>query len=95
MKGTIQIMLAKNQLGHQVMSVEIDVDNIDKNGAFTILDHLMDALGITPAEAREFALRNISGKFKHKTIANSRMEIDSAECRAYRRMMEGMLGEHQ
>jgi len=95
MKGTIQIMLAKNQLGQQMMSVEIDVDDVDKNGAFTILDHMMDAFGLTPAEAREFALRNLFGKFQHKTISDIHAEKDSAEHRAYKRMMEGILDDHQ
>lgn len=91
MKGTITIMLAEDCLGRQLMGVEVDTEDVDKKGVFTILHHMMNALGLTSAEEKEFAIRTYFGKFRHETISDSHVEIDSEEHRAFKRMMEGLL----
>ena len=91
MKGKITIMLAENNAGQQMMSMEANVEAIDKNGFFAIVDYMMRNFNLTKAEKKEFALRLLSGTFKHKEIDSIRQRTNPEEHRAYKGMMERML----
>ena len=91
MKGKITIMLAENNAGQQMMSIEAAVEAIDKNGFFAILDYMMRNFNITKAEKKEFALRLLSGTFKHKEIDSIQEKTNPEEHRAYKGMLERML----
>lgn len=91
MKGKITIMLAENNAGQQMMSIEAAVESIDKNGFFAILDYMMRNFNITKVEKREFALRLLSGTFKHKEIDHIHEKTNPEEHRAYKGMLERML----
>ena len=91
MKGKITIMLAENNAGQQMMSVDAKVDGVDKNGFFAIVDCMMRNFNLTKAEKREFAMRLLSGAFKHKEIDSIYQKTNPEEHRAYKGMLERML----
>lgn len=91
MKGKITIMLAENDAGQQMMSIEGGIERVDKNGFFAILDCMMRNFNLSKAEKKEFALRLLAGTFKHKEIDSIHERTNPEEHRAYKGMLERML----